>query len=126
MLFTHASLFFWALAMLKCPPMTCPHPADKLWAAVSAQEMNFTVEGKITRLGQNKFDLNSEENMVFHVRYDAKTEIKREDGNTATAKDLRVGSKVRVDGDLTESGEIVARRIVIQSSEPANKPSPSH
>jgi len=126
MVLRHVSLFIWALVMLGCPAMTSPRPADELWAAGSAQEMNFTVEGKITRLGQNKFDLNSEENMLFHVRYDPKTEIKREDGNTATAKDLRVGSRVRVDGDLTESGEIVAHRIVVQPSEPAKKTPPSH
>jgi hypothetical protein len=97
--------------------------ASFLWIAGPPQEMNFTVEGKITRLSQSKFTLNSEENMVFHVRYDDKTEIKRQDGNSASAKDLRVGLKVKVDGDLTESGEIVAHRIVIESSEPPKKTS---
>jgi hypothetical protein len=100
-------------------------PATLSRAAGSAQEVNFTVEGKINRLGQNKFTLSSEENMVFQVRYDDKTEIKRQDGDSASAKDLRVGLKVKVDGDLTESGEIVAHRIVIESGEPPKKTSPS-
>ena len=94
-----------------------PAPATLFRPAGSPQEMNFTVEGKINRLSQNKLTLNSEENMVFHVRYDDKTEFKRQDGNSASAKDLHVGLKVKVDGDLTESGEIVAHRIVIESGE---------
>lgn len=85
--------------------------------------MNFTVEGKINRLERNKLTLNTEENMVFHVRYDDKTEIKRQDGKPASVKDLRVGLKVQVDGDLEESGEIAAHRIVIESSEPPKKTS---
>jgi len=118
MVLQHVPLLLWMVAILRCSSAVCPHAGVAAVPAIPTQEMNFTVEGKISRLGQNKFDLNSEENMVFHVRYDAKTEIKREDGNTASAKDLRVGSKVKVDGDLTESGEIVAHRIVIEPSEP--------
>jgi len=125
MLLQHASLFFLAVAMWRCFAGTYPDPASLFGAAGPAQEMNFTVEGKINRLGQNTFTLNSEENMVFHVRYDDKTEIKRQDGNSASAKDLRVGLKVKVDGDLTESGEIAAHRVVIESSEPPKKPSQS-
>jgi hypothetical protein len=87
------------------------------------QEMNFTVEGKITRLAPNKITLSTEENMVFHVVYSDQTEIKNKDGPSATAKDLRVGLRVRVDGDLTESGEIIARRIEIQQAPGEKKPS---
>jgi hypothetical protein len=125
MLLQHACLLFLTVAMLRCFTGIYPDPAGLLGAAGPAQEMNFTVEGKINRLGQNKFTINSEENMVFHVRYDDKTEIKRQDGNSGSAKDLRVGLKVKVDGDLTESGEIVAHRIIIESSEPPKKPSQS-
>jgi hypothetical protein len=85
--------------------------------------MNFTVEGKITRLAPNKITLSTEENMVFHVVYSDQTEIKNKDGPSATAKDLRVGLRVRVDGDLTESGEIIARRIEIQQAPGEKKPS---
>jgi hypothetical protein len=86
--------------------------------------MNFTVEGKITRLAPNKITLSTEENMVFHVVYSDQTEIKNKDGRSAAAKDLRVGLRVRVDGNLTESGEIIARRIEIQQS-PGEKKSSS-
>jgi len=80
------------------------------------QAMNFTVEGKINTLGQNKLTLNSGENILFHVRYDDKTEFKSDDGSPASSKDLRVGLKIRVEGDLTESGEIVAKRIELEKA----------
>lgn len=86
----------------------------------SSQAMNFTVEGKINTLGENKFTLRTEENMIFHVRYDERTEFKSEDGSPATNKDLRVGREVKVEGDLTESGEIAALRIELLKS-PAQK-----
>jgi len=98
-----------------------PVNAAFLRMAGPPQEMNFTLEGKINRLEQNKFTVSTEENMIFHVRYDDKTEIKRQDGASASAKDLRVGLKVKVGGDLTESGEIVAHRIVIESGEQPKK-----
>jgi len=80
----------------------------------AAQATNFTVEGKINTLDQNKLTLNTEENMLFHVRWDDKTEFKSEDGSPAGSKDLRVGLRIRVEGDLTESGEIVAKKIELQ------------
>ena len=54
----------------------------------SSQAMNFTVEGEINTLGQNKLTLRAEENITFHVRYDDKTEFKSEDGSPASSKDL--------------------------------------
>jgi hypothetical protein len=78
----------------------------------------FTVEGKVNTLGQNKLTLREEENIIFHVRYDDKTEFKSDDGSPADSKDLRVGLRVRVEGDLTESGEIVAQRIVLLKTPP--------
>ena len=87
------------------------------------QGTNFTVEGKITRLAPNRITLSSEGNMIFHVRYDDKTEIKRQDGSPGSEKNLRVGLKVRVDGDLTESGEIVAQKIQLQEEQPPKKSS---
>ena len=89
-------------------------------AATLAQEqpMSFTVEGKINRLEPKKITLSTEENMLFHVLYDDKTEIRRKDGSAGTAKDLRVGIVIHVEGDLSESGEILAHRIAIQE-EPA-------
>ena len=82
------------------------------------QAMNFTVEGKINTLGQNKLTLNTEENIIFHVRYDDKTEFESDDGSPASSKDLRVGLRIRVEGDLTESGEIVALKIELLKAPP--------
>ncbi len=81
-------------------------------SAVQSQDqpMSFTVEGKIQKLEESKFSLNTEDNIIFHVCYDAKTEFKRE-GGEASAKDLKSGVKVKVEGDLMESGEIVAKTI---------------
>jgi uncharacterized protein DUF5666 len=87
--------------------------------------MNFTLEGRINRLEKNKFTVSAEDNILFHVRYDDQTKIQRKDGSAATAKDLRVGLSVKVDGDLTESGEIVAHRIEIQPEPGAKKSSQS-
>ena len=84
----------------------------------AGQAMNFTVEGKINTLDQNKLTLNTEENIIFHVRYDDKTEFKSDDGSPASSKDLRVGLKIRVEGDLTESGEIVAQKIELLKTPP--------
>jgi hypothetical protein len=84
----------------------------------AGQANPFTVEGKINTLDQNKLTLNTEENMIFHVRYDDKTEFKSDDGSPAGSKDLRVGLRIRVEGDLTESGEIVAQRIVLLKTPP--------
>jgi len=84
----------------------------------AAQAENFTVEGKINTLDHNKLTLNTEENMLFHVRWDDKTEFKNEDGSPAGSKDLRVGLRIRVEGDLTESGEIVAQKIELLKAPP--------
>jgi hypothetical protein len=90
--------------------------ATETWRAGQAE--NFTVEGKINTLGQNKLTLRAEENIIFHVSYDDKTEFKSDDGSPAGSKDLRVGLRIKVEGDLTESGEIVARRIELEKTPP--------
>jgi hypothetical protein len=83
-------------------------------AGAPQQGMNFTVEGKITRLSPGKFTISTEANIIFRVVYDDKTEIKHGDGRKASAKDLRIGVKVKVEGDLTEGGEVVAQKIELQ------------
>jgi hypothetical protein len=86
-----------------------------------AEESNFTLQGKIARLEPPKFTVSTEENIVFHVRYTDKTEIKRSDGSLGTSKDMRVGILVHIEGDLRESGEVVAATIQIvppRSSKP--------
>jgi hypothetical protein len=84
----------------------------------AGQASGFNVEGKINTLGQNKLTLNSEENMIFHVTYDEKTEFKSDDGSPASSKDLQVGLRIRVAGDFTESGEIAAQKIEVLKAPP--------
>ncbi len=86
------------------------------------QPMNFTLEGKITKVETGKFTVSSEGNIIFHVRYDDKTEVKHQDGGVGSSKDFRAGVHVKVEGDLTESGEIVARKIEIQQETESKPP----
>ena len=88
----------------------------------TAQEtMNFTVEGKISKHTEQKLTLSTEGNIIFHVVYSEKTSITRKDGSAGTAKDLRVGTRIHVDGELTEAGEIIAQKITLQSESPGEK-----
>jgi len=84
----------------------------------TGQAMNFTLEGKINSLDHNKLTVHTEENIIFHVSYDDKTEFKGDDGSPASSKDMRVGMKIKVEGDLTESGEIVAQKIELEKAPP--------
>ncbi|MBZ5670940.1 MAG: DUF5666 domain-containing protein [Acidobacteriia bacterium] len=114
LLHTIAALASSLLFVLQLPatPSACPRSAA---TSSSAQDMNFTLEGRISSLTANKLTLSTEENIVFHVQYDEKTEIRKKDGSPGTAKDLRVGLRVGVAGDLTEAGEVIAKRIEIQT-----------
>jgi RNase P/RNase MRP subunit p29 len=108
------------LFLLQLP--ATPSARSKSAATLSSgQDMNFTLEGRISSLTANTLTLSTEENIVFHVQYDEKTEIRKKDGSPATAKDLRVGLRVGVEGDLTESGEVIAKRIQIQTEAPEKK-----
>lgn len=89
--------------------------------ARAPQDTNFTLEGKITQRSSGKLTVSSGQNMVFHVCYTDKTEIQQADGSAGSEKDLRVGVKVRVEGDLAESGEIAARKIEIEKESGAEK-----
>jgi hypothetical protein len=79
-----------------------------------AQDMNFTLEGKITEKTASKLTVSTGENMIFHVIYNDKTEIKKKDGSAGTAQDLHTGLTISVAGDLAESGEITAVKIAIE------------
>jgi hypothetical protein len=79
------------------------------------EPMSFTVEGKITQHSGNKLTLNTEGNMVFRVVYTEKTTVTLKDGSTGSAKDLAVGTRIHVAGELTESGEIIAGKIKVQA-----------
>jgi hypothetical protein len=98
-------------------------PAWQEFRGSSPQAMNFTVQGKITQLSSRTITLNTGENIIFRVRYDDQTEIKRADGSAGSAKDLHVRLTVTVEGDLTESGEIIAKRIEIGQEPSEKKPS---
>jgi Domain of unknown function (DUF5666) len=78
-----------------------------------AQESGFTLEGKVTQKSEGKLTVSTEENIIFHVRYDEKTAIRLKDGGQGSDKDLQTGLKVRVEGDLSESGEILAHKIEV-------------
>ena len=86
--------------------------ATSLASPAAAQEaMDFAVEGKISRHEPGKLTISAEGNIIFHARYDDKTTIQHADGSPASEKDLKVGIKIRIEGQLPESGEIVAHRI---------------
>lgn len=106
-----------ALAVTSTRPVT----AAPLAPALAQETMNFTVEGKITQHTGQRLTINTEGNIIFRVVYSEKTSITRKDGSAGSAKDLRVGVRVHVDGDLTESGEIIAQKITIQSEPQAEK-----
>ncbi|MBZ5545097.1 MAG: DUF5666 domain-containing protein [Acidobacteriia bacterium] len=97
------------LARPVTPPKALPFTA----ALSLPQEMNFTLQGKITKRDGNKLTVNTEGNIIFHVSYDDKTAITRADGSAGSPEDLQVGETIHVDGDLQESGEIIAHKIEI-------------
>jgi len=84
---------------------------------IPPQAANFTLEGKITQRSAGKLTVSTGENIIFHVRYDEKTEIRRPDGSQGYAKDLNVGVKVKVEGDLSDAGEVIAQKILLQKND---------
>jgi hypothetical protein len=72
------------------------------------------LEGKIAKVETGKFTVSTEENIIFHVSYTDKTDIKHTDGTAGASTEFKPKVKVKVEGDLTESGEIVARKIEIE------------
>ncbi len=94
-----------------------------LTAHPAAQEsMSFSVEGKITQHAGNKLTVNTEGNIIFRVVYSDKTSVTRKDGSAGTSKDLLVGTRIHVDGELTESGEIIAGKITVLAEVTEKKP----
>jgi hypothetical protein len=78
------------------------------------QDMNFTLQGKITEKTANKLTVSGDSNIIFHVLFNDKTVIKKKDGSAGTAQDLHIGLTISVAGDLAESGEITAAKIEIE------------
>jgi hypothetical protein len=114
-------LFSAFILLFGASPLSASAASTRRFAASAQDASTFTLNGKITEAEAGKLTVNTEENILFHVRYDDKTEIKRADGSEGSAKDLKVGAQVHVVGDLEESGEISASKIVLQDKEP-NKP----
>ena len=86
---------------------------------MKGESSNFNLEGKIVKVEAGKFTVSTQENIIFHVRYDDKTDIKHSDGTAGSSKEFKAKVSVKVEGDLTESGEIVAKKIEIeQDSKP--------
>ena len=83
-------------------------------APASAQNSDFTMEGKITDKSAGKLTINSGDNIIFHVLYNDKTVITKKDGSPGTAQDFHIGVRIDVAGDLAESGEITARTIALE------------
>lgn len=77
-------------------------------------QSDFTLDGKIAEMQKGRLTVDTGGNIIFHVTYDAKTEIKRKDGAAGSAKDLQVGAKLHVVGSLSDSGDVVAARINLE------------
>jgi len=78
------------------------------------QNISFTVNGSITEAAPGKLTVDSGQNMLFTVTYDSTTQIQHDDGSPAKASDLRVGVKILAKGDLTEAGDVIAKKITIE------------
>jgi hypothetical protein len=103
-----------ATSLLFAPQMALAPFTGSPSTAARTVPQDFTLQGKITTLAAGKITVSTEENIIFHVRYDDKTAIKKKDGSPGAASDLHVGLMIGVAGDLEESGEIAAKRIEIQ------------
>jgi hypothetical protein len=102
------------LFTLQLSRTTFATPASAAPALAPQDENSFTLEGKITEKSAGKLTVSTGENMIFHVLYNDKTEIKKKDGSPGTAQDLHMGLRISVAGDLAESGEITAKKIAIE------------
>jgi len=97
-----------------------PHASAVLSARPVQETMDFSLEGKITQHKGNHLTVNTQGNIVFRVVYSETTSIVRKDDEAGTPKDLNVGTRVFIEGDLTESGEIIARKISIRPDAASN------
>lgn len=79
-----------------------------------SQDIPFTITGKIIDHSPGKITISGGQNTEFNVQYDSKTEIQHQDGSPAKDAELKVGVDIEVRGLLTEAGDIIAKKIVIQ------------
>ena len=82
-----------------------------------AQDTNFDLEGTISHQETGKLTIDTGGNIIFHATYAADTPIVHADGKPASEKDLKVGVKVHIAGDLQESGEVKAQKIEIEDGQ---------
>ena len=83
-------------------------------SAPQGASSNFTLEGTISDQSPGKFTVDSGGQMIFHVTYDTNTAIHKKDGTPGAAKDLVVGAKVKVVGNLDNSGVLEAHEIDLE------------
>jgi hypothetical protein len=98
-----------ALSLLACA--SSPFLGARL---PQGQSTNFNLEGKITDSSPGKLTVNMQGNIIMHVSYDTKTDIRRKDGSAGSAKDLTVGAMIKVEGNLNSSGVLEAHQIDLE------------
>ncbi|HTV56037.1 MAG TPA: DUF5666 domain-containing protein [Terriglobia bacterium] len=98
-----------ALSLLACAssPVLGARPPQ-------GQGTNFNLEGKITDRSPGSLTVNMQGNIIMHVSYDTKTDIRRKDGSAGSAKDLIVGAMIKVEGNLNSSGVVEAHQIDLE------------
>jgi hypothetical protein len=114
-----AALSYCLLFILQLSRILLAFPPSPV--ASGPDEMNFTLEGKITEKTPGKLTVSSGENVIFHVLYNEQTEIRKKDGSVGNGEDLHTGLMISVAGDLAESGEITAKKIEIETASPEKR-----
>lgn len=80
-----------------------------------SQNTGFNLEGKITAASTGKLTVSAQDNIIFHVSYDAKTSIRRKDHSAGSPADLKTGLAIKVAGDLSPAGVIQAHLIQLDN-----------
>lgn len=83
-------------------------------APAQDQGSQFDLEGKITDLSPGKLTVSTEDNIIFHVSYNQKTQIHRKDGTAGSSKDLASGERIKVEGQFSPAGVIEAQSIELE------------
>ena len=82
-----------------------------------AQESSFDLEGTISQHEPGKLTIDTGGGIIFHATYAADTPIVHADGKPATDKDLKIGVKVHIFGDLQQNGEVKSQKIEIEDGQ---------
>ena len=108
-----------ALVLLFLPAFSMAGMAVTATASQGQQDIGFSVNGKITDQSAGKLTVDSGQNMLFTVKYDSSTKIQHKDGSPGKASELRIGTRILAKGVLTESGDVIAKTITIESGSKA-------